>query len=282
MLKHHHDFFSLREKIISEQENLSPRLQQIGRYAIENPDDMALQTVANLAQKAGVQPSAFIRFANHFGFTGFSQMQQVYKDHLLQGGTGYQERIKALALHNQGEHTNFAILNDFVKGASEALNSLTNVLSLKAFDQAIHMLNEAQTIWIMGVRRCYPLASYFHYALSRLGKRNIIIDGTGSMTGVHAQTMIDKDVLLVMSFKDYAKEAQKVAKFAQQQGVSVVAITDSPLSPFMKLSDVLLEIHEVEVHAFRSLSTSMCLALSMIVALGNLMQETENIKEDKS
>ncbi len=273
MLKHHHDFFSFKEKIISEQENLSPRLQQIGRYVIENPDDIALQTVAALAKKAGVQPSAFIRFANHFGFTGFTQMQQLYKDHLLQGGAGYQERIKALALNNQGKHTNFAIINDFVEGSREALNSLTNILNLEAFDKTIHMLNEAQTIWVMGVRRCYPLASYFHYAFSRLGKRNIIIDGTGSMTDVHAQTMTKDDVLLVMSFKDYAKEVQKTAKLAQQQGVKVVAITDSPLSPFMKLSDVLLEIHEVEVHAFRSLSTSMCLALSMIVALGNLMQE---------
>lgn len=279
MLKHHQDFFSLREKIISEQENLSPRLRQIGRYAIENPDDMAIQTVATLAKKTGAQPSAFIRFANYFGFSGFSQMQQLYKDNLLQGGTGYQERIKALALRNQGKHTNFAIINDFVQGSQDALSSLINILDIEAFDKAIHILNEAETVWIMGVRRCYPLASYFHYALSRLGKRSIIIDGTGSMTNVYAQTMSKNDALLVMSFKDYAEEVQKVAQFAKQQEIPVVAITDSPLSPFMKISNAFLEIHEVEVHAFRSLSTSMCLALSMIVALGNLMQETTAIKE---
>ncbi len=280
MLKHHQDFLALREKIISEQENLSPRLQQIGRYAIENSDDMALQTVANLAQKTGAPPSAFIRFANYFDFSGFSQMQQLYKDHLLQGGVAYQKRIQASSIQDQGENANLTIINDFLNATQEALNSLGNILDIEEFDKAIHILNKAETIWVMGVRRCYPLASYFHYALSRLGKRNIILDGTGSMGHVHAQTMQKKDAVLVFSFKDYAKEIQKVAQFSKQKEVSVVAITDSPLSPLVKLSDACLEVREEEVHAFRSLSTSMCLASSMIVALGNLMQKRDTIKEE--
>ncbi len=275
MAKHHRDFFSFREKIMQEQDNLSPRLREIGVYALENPDDMALQTVASLAQKTGVPASAFIRFANYFGFNGFSQMQQLYKNHLLRGGTAYAERIKALSLSKQKKNNNFEIINDFVKGSQDALNSLTEILNIEEFDKAIQILNKAETVWIMGVRRCYPLSSYFHYALSRLGKRNIILDGAGSMSHVHAQTMCKDDALLIFSFKDYAEEIQKMAQFAKQQDIPVIAITDSLLSPFMKLSDVFLEIHEVEVHAFRSLSTSMCLAVSMIVALGDLMQEAD-------
>ena len=42
---------------------LSPQLQRIASYALEHPQDMALDTVATLARDAGVQPSARVRFA---------------------------------------------------------------------------------------------------------------------------------------------------------------------------------------------------------------------------
>ncbi len=269
------NFITLREKIIKEREQLSSRLAQIADYAIKHPDDMALQTVAIIAERAQVHPSALIRFANHFGFSGFSQMQLVYKERLLRSNLDYGERIALLSsdMEKKGQNTgDFTLVNDFVHGSVEALQSLTSDLNLSAFEEAIHLLDEAEMIWLVGVRRCFPIVAYFNYAFSRLGKRSILLDGLGHMTHVQSQNIGKKDVVLALSFKDYAKEVLDIIEIGQKNGAKIVSITDSAFSPLVPISDVSLEIHEVEVHAFRSLSTSMCLALSMVVALGNRMK----------
>lgn len=271
MNKSAQNFVGLRDRMIKERVNLSPRLAQIADYAIENPDDMALATVATIANNAQVQPSALIRFANHFGFSGFSQMQKVYKERLLRAGLNYDERINLLTT-NADDKGDFALMSDFVQGSVTALHSLTSELNLAAFEKAIDILAAAETIWIAGVRRSYPIAAYFNYALSQLGKNNIILDGTGFMTNIHSRNIQSSDVILAISFKDYAKEVQEIMDKGKEKGAKIVSITDSVFSPLVAKSDASLEIHEVEVHAFRSLSTSMCLALSMVVALGNHMR----------
>ncbi len=265
-------FIELRENILKERQNLSPKLRQIADYALGNPDDMAVETIAIIAERAHVQPSALIRFSHYFGFRGFSHMQQLYKERLLRGGLNYNERIRILSSKIE-DNNNSGIIDDFVQGSIEALQSLTSDINLSVFEEAIHLLYKAETIWLSGVRRCYPVATYFNYAFSQLGKKNIILDGTGHMSKIHSQNIGKNDTILALSFKDYAQEVQDIIQKGKHNGAHIVSITDSAFSPLVNLSDVALEIHEVEVHAFRSLSTSMCLALSIVVALGNRMRE---------
>jgi DNA-binding MurR/RpiR family transcriptional regulator len=54
-----------------------------------------------------------------------------------------------------------------------------------------------------------------------------------------------------------------------QRGVAVVAITDGPLSPLAASGAVAFEVADDETHAFRSLVAPLCLAQSLVVALGH-------------
>ena len=58
----------LRAAILARYETLSKRLQQIARYVLDEPNAVALETLAVLAERTGVQPSAIVRFAKSFGF----------------------------------------------------------------------------------------------------------------------------------------------------------------------------------------------------------------------
>ena len=73
--------------------DMSKQLQRIARFALEQPNDLALGTVATVAEATEVQPSAMIRFANALGYKGFSDMQQVFRGHLLERSDSYRERI---------------------------------------------------------------------------------------------------------------------------------------------------------------------------------------------
>ena len=74
---------ALEETIAARYPSLSPQLQRISRFALEYPNEVALETVANLAGRAAVQPSSMVRFAQALGYDGFSDMQQVFRSHLV-------------------------------------------------------------------------------------------------------------------------------------------------------------------------------------------------------
>ncbi|WP_247968021.1 MurR/RpiR family transcriptional regulator [Bradyrhizobium sp. 195] len=66
----------LRGAIAQRHRALSGRLQQIAELVLDHPTDVALGTVAEVAQRSGVPPSAIVRFAHALGFGSFTEMQR--------------------------------------------------------------------------------------------------------------------------------------------------------------------------------------------------------------
>src|SRR6188508_3465014 len=64
-----------RTLLLERYDKLSKRLQQVARYVLDEPNELALETLVVIAARCGVQPSAIVRFAQSFGFSGASQMQ---------------------------------------------------------------------------------------------------------------------------------------------------------------------------------------------------------------
>ena len=90
------DFDSLKSEITKQYPGLSRQLQDIARFTLDSPQELALDTVATAAAKAGVQPSAMVRFAQALGFGGYSEMQQIFRDQLVQRSSSYRDRIERL------------------------------------------------------------------------------------------------------------------------------------------------------------------------------------------
>ncbi|MEM7213643.1 MAG: hypothetical protein AAF479_17460, partial [Pseudomonadota bacterium] len=86
-------FDVLRHQIQEAYDDLSPHLQRIAQHALDDPSAFALETVATLSGRSGVQPSTMIRFAKEFGYSGFSEMQKVFKVRLIEGAPAFRERI---------------------------------------------------------------------------------------------------------------------------------------------------------------------------------------------
>ena len=112
----------LKETIAAAYPRLSPQLQRLSRFALEKPHDLALGTVATVAQANEVQPSSMIRFANALGFDGFSQMQQVFQSHLVERSAPYRERIRQM--RRGGNAGDAGVLPQFVGDAMGELQQL--------------------------------------------------------------------------------------------------------------------------------------------------------------
>ena len=66
-------------RITAEYENLSRQLKLIARHVEAHRDHLGLEGIQDVAAQCGVQPSAVVRFAKHFGFQGYRDFKEVFR-----------------------------------------------------------------------------------------------------------------------------------------------------------------------------------------------------------
>ncbi|MEO8525844.1 MAG: MurR/RpiR family transcriptional regulator [Caldimonas sp.] len=262
------NYAELKEAISRAYPTLSPQLQRLSRFAVEKPDELALGTVAAVAQANDVQPSSLIRFANALGFSGFSQMQQVFQSHLVERSTPYRERIAQMRRGGSAGGAEGGVLHRFVGEAVHELQQLEEHVDPARLDAASQMLAAAPRIHVLAQRRAFPVACYLAYALAQLELPVQLLDSAGGMLGEFARGIRAGDTLLVASFRNYTAAVVETAEACRGRGVSVIAITDSPLSPLRPAADICFELGDDSSKPFRSLVGPLCLAQALVVATG--------------
>jgi len=259
----------LKSTIAEEHPNLSKRLKQVAEYLLENPNDIAFGTVAVISKNAGVHPSTLVRFANAFGYSGFTEVQRLFQAQLLEEAPSYQERIRIARndISEDGDEQPLTLLRHFVSANANALEHLGDSVAAADLERAIDVLEKARSTHIVGVRRAFVVASYFAYALRHIDCQAFLIDGVGGMYREQAGALGQDDVLIAISFHPYASETLDVAQAAIDRGVPLIVITDSEISPLANVATVSFVVKEANVHSFRSLSSSLCLAQSLSIGL---------------
>ncbi|QFY64113.1 MurR/RpiR family transcriptional regulator (plasmid) [Rhizobium grahamii] len=270
-LAHYEGFVN---EVTKQYDSLSDRFQQVARFITQNPNIVAMQSINVIAEQCGAHPSILVRFAQHFGFSGFKQLQAVFQTRLSTAAPGYRERISALDadLEKTKKNGNLGFLHDLVVRDIATLQGLLNTVSEENLTQAATVLNDADTIFIVGQLRSEPIARFLRYVLSMLRRRVVLLDPAGGLAPEMAQVMGPKDVLVAISFRHYAKEVIAIADVAAQNGTPMVAITDSQLSPLAKGAAVLFTVPEDEYSFSRSLAAPMCLTQCIAVSLAAMLQ----------
>lgn len=263
------DYAELRDAINRKYESLSTRLKQIAKFALDHPTHMAMDTISSIAKDAGVQPSAIIRFANAFGYSGFSEMQRPFQAHVTKRSANYKERVRVVLESDESPDnwSNKELLKRFCAANILALESLENSTDGRSLGRAITLLRNAERIFIAGQRRSYPVATFLVYVLNHSQCRAHLLDGQGGLLMEQLSTICKKDVLLAITFHPYAEETRNSVAAAIDVGAKVILITDSGLNPMAEKANVCLYSHDGEVLTFRSLTSSMCLAQSLATAL---------------
>ncbi len=261
---------AMRAEIARRHPDFADRLKQIAEFALEHPTDMALGTVAEVAQRAGVQPSAIVRFAHALGYGGFTDLQQVFRSRLIASVTPtYKERIAGLRRDGRfrGAENPRTVLARFVSEGLVALESLQDGVKEKDLSRAIALIGAAQTIYVLGLGGSFPVAAHLTYVLRRLGRRVTHLDGLGSALADQAAAATPQDALIAISFKTYNPDTVRLFPVLVARGLATVSITDSLLSPIVEGADVVFEIPDMPEAALRTMVGPMCLAQSLAVGL---------------
>jgi DNA-binding MurR/RpiR family transcriptional regulator len=245
-------------------DGLPRRLRQCADHIAANVDRIAVSTVAELAMGADVPPSALMRFCQIMGYSGFSEMQKMFREAYAPGFPDYATRLKNLK--QAGSGTASALLAEFVEAGRLSLESLAKSADEAALNAAVDLLARADTLHVVGLRRAFPVASYLAYVFEKMAVPAMLHDSVGKLDHRHA--LRAGDAVLAITFAPYSEETIALAAEAHGRGLAVVALTDRLTSPLARSANAVLTVPEVDFGAFRSLSATLALALTLAVAVG--------------
>ena len=256
-------------------DQMSKTYQRIAEYLTQNPNEVAVQSVNSIASNCDIHASSFVRFAQSLGYNGFKEVQALFQVRLSTAAPGFEARKKALetelSLHE--DRSDLGFLKELVVRDIASLQDLLQKVNSEELTLAAKMIEEAETVYLIGQLRAEPVVNLLRYILTMLGRPCVLLDASGGLATHMARNMRPKDVLIAVSFRFYANEVVNIVEEVSKSGVPIIAISDSTLSPLMKPSAVLFAVPEHDYTFSRSLAAPMCLAQALMVAVAARVQQ---------
>ncbi|MGE5627843.1 MAG: MurR/RpiR family transcriptional regulator [Solirubrobacterales bacterium] len=251
-----------------------PRLSKgqklIAEYILKHYDKAAFMTAAKLGVSVGVSESTVVRFANELGFSGYPKLQKALQE-LIKNKLTTVQRIE-LSNDFVSEET---ALKGVLKSDMENIRATLEKINHKTFEEVVNSIFNAKKIYIIGLRSSTALSEFLGFYL------NLILDNVHIVSyGISDifEQMInvnEEDLVIGIGFPRYAARTIQSLSFAKSRGASVVAITDSLLSPLAARADYTLIAQSNMASFVDSLVAPLSVINALIVSVG--LREKEKI-----
>lgn len=256
----------------------------IAKFILEHYDKAAFMTAFKLGSSVGVSESTVVRFAVELGYEGYPQLQKALQE-LIRNRLTAVQRMEIATSRIGNTH----VLNSVMLSDIEKIRITLEMQDKDAFEATVDRLLSARNIYILGIRSSYALASFLGFYFGLIFE-NVHLVNVSSVSEMFEQIMrIGKnDVIIGISFPRYSKRTTRALSFAKDRGASVIALTDSKLSPLVKYADHLLLARSEMAFFVDSLVAPLSLINALIVAvsmkrkdeMSRIFSELEHIWEE--
>jgi len=260
---------STNDLVAAVSSDLTPAERRIAEAVLAEPTLLAFGTVSDLANHVGTSRPTIVRFANTLGFEGYSQLQRHVRNDLSHQLARPSERIRhdrERALPARVAITN-AIASVFAALEGERIVELTEPIV------------QAEKVWILSGETSQAGAHALHSGLSmiRSGVRSL----EEHSYGTDLSDANPGDTAVVFDFFRYRRQVTHMARVFADAGLTIVAITDSPLSPLAELADAWCEIEVPAVGPFDSSVPAVALAELLVARVARELKQDATARIDR-
>ncbi|MFD2417323.1 MurR/RpiR family transcriptional regulator [Amycolatopsis pigmentata] len=243
---------------------------RIAHLVLADPEGSAHRGIDEAARMLDVRESSITRFANSLGLRGYPEIMELCRSWLTE-----QARLSRRA--DDGSRPPGGALSAALDQERVNLTRTYGRLDAEAFSRATGLLTEAPRVHVLGSGESASVAALFTSRLSRV-RPGVRAVGVPIMDGV--REFAAGDVLVAVSVRRYAAETVRVAEYASDRGLPVVALTDHTASPLAALADAALyaEIDGIGEHP----SFTACLSLAQTLSAGVAVRRGDPGPEDST
>jgi len=238
---------------------MPPKIKLAARYVLDAPKEIALQSMRSAAGNAGLQPASMLRLARDLGFENYETFKSVYIDWLTGQDVGLVSRTVQLRSRSKSEGVG-SLLTDFLHTELVNLDRTLSVENEPSWIKAQQALSKAPNIYVLGFRSLFSSAFYFHYVLSSFRSRVTLVHGTGGTVADELRRIDEGDVLVCFTASPYTVMSVQAATFAVERGATLVAVSDSTVSPVAAQAAITILAPNVNLSVFPSVVPHMAVA----------------------
>lgn len=220
------------DRLTDDWDALTPETQKAARYVLENPLEVGVSTVREIAKAAKVKPNTFVRMARQVGYEGYDDFREPFREAIRQGGVSFPDRARWL--QDVGARGEFgALYADMIGSTLRNIEESFAGISVENLKAAAEAIWSARRVYTLGVGVNNANARNFTYLASTGMVEFFAIPKAGSTATDDLAWADDRDILIAMTMAPYRSEVLSAVEAAREQGVKIVALSDSPASPIV-------------------------------------------------
>lgn len=252
-------------KLLSQIETVYPTLskshKKIADFILNNYEKAACYTAAKLGTETDISESTVVRFATHLGYEGYPEFQEALQED-IKGKLTTLQRMEVSSLKLVDED----VLDKVMRNDRACIKETLETVSREDFEKAAKAINNADKIYILGVRSSAPLANFMYFYLKMVFDNVVLITSASSSEEFEQIFKIKKnDVCIAISFPRYSKQVVKTLEYTKEKGAKIIAITDSTTSPIAPLANYVLTAKSNMASFIDSLVAPLSLINALIV-----------------
>lgn len=254
---------NLLNRLNDHYKRMSKGQKLLATYITDNYDKAVFLTAAKLGSVVGVSESTVVRFATTLGYKGYPEFQKALEE-LVKNKLNSIQRMEV----TYGRISQSEILTAVLQADAEKIRHTMEHIDEGAFESAVDTILEAETIYIVGIRSCAPLASFLAFYLNLIFPKVKLLQ-TNSASELFEQMIriSERDVIIGISFPRYSMRTLKSLEFANNRNAKVITLTDSVHSPMNLYSSCNLIAKSDMASIVDSLVAPLSVINALIVAL---------------
>jgi DNA-binding MurR/RpiR family transcriptional regulator len=262
------------ERITGSGTNLTPAERRVADVVLQRPQLVAFGTVAELASEAGSGAATVVRLAAKLGFDGFTSLQDAVQAELAHRLRPAAERIRQPVAADVVGRTMATELDNVQSTLEQADRA--------AFGTAVAALSSRTAR--VAVLSGEASAGIAHQAV---GELSLLREGVELVVGtevavVRAIALLGPgDACLVIDLRRYDRWVLDAARLAGERGVTLIALTDSALSPLALEADASFTVVAASAGPFDSHVATLALLNAMVAAVADRLRTSATDRLDR-
>ncbi len=255
----------LGRRLIEIHDSGSASARAIADHLLRNPMRATAAGIEELASTVGVSTATMSRFARAVGFNGFAELRIAMAE-TLETVLRPVEKLRAAFERTLPETT---LVTESMETTLGNLRSTAEALKPELLAAVVAAITRATTVHVMGFGLSSHLAGLLSLGLQPFCPQlvNVVEFGGTEVAAGRLMNIGADDVLIVISFPRYARDAVHLARYARDRGAVVVAITDSIASPLTRLADHTLVAESAHPVVTSSMAAAIMVIETIVTAL---------------
>lgn len=199
---------------------------------LEKPYFFSEASIVEAAEAAGCSEATLVRLARKLGYVGYPEL----RSHL---GLGEQDKSITLYAGITQEDDYDSVIDKVFQASIQALKDTLDVIDKGEYKKAIEALASAGSIVLCGAGDAANVALSGFQKFIRVGA-NVQASADPDVQMISISHLVKGDVIIAISHSGRTKSVIDAIKYSKITGVTTICITNYPLSPLAKNSDIVL------------------------------------------